>query len=465
MTTKNSNITESHLYEIAKRLELGHASIMIGAGFSKNASSEFPLWEDLGIEFYKNLNDGKLPKDSEHFLNPMKLAGQIEEGLGKNKLIEVLKSKIPDKKYAPSELHVKLLSLPWNDVFTTNYDTLLERASEQVVNYRYDIVKSKKELPYSQRPRIIKLHGCLKNVKDIVITDDDYLKYPEKQTAFVNTVLQSLTENTLCLLGFSGEDPNFLSWLNWIINNLGIQNSPKIYLVGKFDMPSPQEKWLKKRNIIVVNLNDLGELKEQNHAEAISYFLNYLSSILQKNNKLNWPNKLRLFSGIGNEQIIKNMLSIISHWQKDRIDFPNWLIVPEKNREKLWTETIQWIRVVPRVIDLLEPNDFEFLYEINWRLDKCLYPIENDLITYYQLIIEKYSPNNEKLEIPDFEFKWFELRLSMLRYFREEALLDHGKILTNKSQFFKRNYLVNKKLNGIMKKFYIHFRNWTSEMA
>ena len=33
-----------------------------------------------------------------------------------------------DEAYQPGKVHDLLMSLPWTDVFTTNYDTLLERA-------------------------------------------------------------------------------------------------------------------------------------------------------------------------------------------------------------------------------------------------------------------------------------------------------------------------------------------------
>jgi hypothetical protein len=36
---------------------------------------------------------------------------------------------------------------------------------------------------------------------------------------FVNTVQQTLLEKSLCLIGFSGDDPNFLQWIGWIRDN------------------------------------------------------------------------------------------------------------------------------------------------------------------------------------------------------------------------------------------------------
>ncbi|MBN9070114.1 MAG: SIR2 family protein, partial [Rhizobiales bacterium] len=50
----------------------------------------------------------------------------------------------------------------------------------------------------------------------VVISEDDYRTYPQRRAAFVNTARQVFIENELCLLGFSGDDPNFLQWAGWV---------------------------------------------------------------------------------------------------------------------------------------------------------------------------------------------------------------------------------------------------------
>ena len=50
--------------------------------------------------------------------------------------------------------------LPWSDVFTTNYDTLLERAGEKLLEKTFTIVTNKNDLVGSSgTTRLIKLHG------------------------------------------------------------------------------------------------------------------------------------------------------------------------------------------------------------------------------------------------------------------------------------------------------------------
>ena len=128
-TSIHQDTVEIYLNEIADRLANGHAAVMVGSGFSKNAISKFPSWDELGMRFYEKLNKGNKPKEDVHFLNSLKLASEFEALFKKNKLNNFLKKCIPDKEFPPSKLHVDLLNLPWVDVFTTNYDTLLERAA------------------------------------------------------------------------------------------------------------------------------------------------------------------------------------------------------------------------------------------------------------------------------------------------------------------------------------------------
>ena len=116
---------------------------------------------------------------------------------------------------------MKLLNLQWSDVFTTNYDTLLERAQEAKTTQKYNVIVNENDLPYSNQPRIIKLHGSFRSSRSFIITTNDYRCYSKNFPVFTNTVQQALVEKIFCLVGFSGDDPNFEQWTRWIRLNLG----------------------------------------------------------------------------------------------------------------------------------------------------------------------------------------------------------------------------------------------------
>jgi len=420
-----------YLLELSSRLYSGHATVMVGAGFSRNAIKNdhtkggFPTWFDLGNAFFKKLY-GTVPGQNANYLNALKLAEEVEAAFGRSVLDQMLRALIPDSDHQPAEIHNKLLALPWADIFTTNYDTLLERASQTVLNQKYDLVINKSDLVYAEQPRIIKLHGSFPSERPLIITEEDYRTYPKKFAPFVNTVQQSLIENTLCLIGFSGDDPNFLSWVGWILDNLGRENSPKIYLIGIINLSDAQQKLLATKNIVIVDLVEKGN---HDHYGAIDRLLNFLASEDKKDMYINWPEE-ESFYRFDTENNKQGLLQI---WSKVREQYPNWLILPRKQRDRLWQNTQRFTRTLEG--GEYTPDsalDLNLFYELNWRLEKCLCPVLNNLMADYERIIEKFNPYFTGVQqLPEsmaseqypLKNKWIELMLAMLRFYREEHFL------------------------------------------
>lgn len=449
-----------YLNEIAERLWSGQAAVMIGAGFSKNAKKtnpsqkSFPDWNQLGDIFYKKLHD-KEPESNERYLNVLELAEQVQAAFDRPTLDRLLYDSIPDKDYEPSELHVNLLELPWTDVFTTNYDTLLERACVNVESKKFDIVLSKQDLTRCKKPRIIKLHGSFPH-GPFTITREDFRKYPRDFAPFVNTVQQSFLENTICLIGFSGDDPNFLKWLDWLQDNLGKENSPKTFLVGIYHLSDAQQKLLIRRGISLVDMSVCPAMRE-NPTKVLNSFFDYIQSKKEDvifalpKNQLEWPSKQQFMYPDTQKETIQQLRNVINEWKKNRKTYPNWIILPEDRRNSLWTYTEYWISISQQCKKLETPLDIEFIYELNWRLEKCLCPIFNDNIDIYTSVIEKYNPFPDKLTIETasvtrniethknldwerIEVEWLELHISMMRYYREEGHFKEWEIINNRIQ-------------------------------
>src|SRR5688572_877170 len=118
------------------------AAVMVGAGFSLNSeplpgvTSRFPIWRDLVKAMFDQLHpshplesSGEVAKRRSRFesAHPLRIASEYEATFGRRKLDLLIRSQNPDADHQPGRLHRQLLALPWADVFTTNYDTLLER--------------------------------------------------------------------------------------------------------------------------------------------------------------------------------------------------------------------------------------------------------------------------------------------------------------------------------------------------
>ena len=432
------NQVKPYLDEIAHRLWSNNAVVMVGAGFSQNAksvnptSNSFPSWKELGDKFYEKLHGHTPSGDDGKYLNLLKLAEQVEAAFGRPALNDLLRHVIPDLSYEPSPLHSQLLSLPWKDVFTTNYDTLLERARVSVTLKHYEVVVAKEDLLYANNPRIVKLHGSFPS-SFLIITEEDYRTYPNDYAPFVNTVRQSLLENTLCLIGFSGDDPNFLRWIGWMRDHLGKKTSPKIYLIGVFNSLSEvDKKLLDGRGIVTVDLTNLNT----DPGTELDEFLKYLEC--RKSRAANWPTISVDVRSWAMEATSEKYADITVEWRRQRTKYPGWVVMPEDRRRDLWLYTERWLTHLSQIsrtdrAGLETPLDLDLAFELAWRLDQCLFPLIGELPAFLEEVAKKYS--NATLQLPEnsgwTETSVFEaianIRLWLLRHYREEGLNEKWK--------------------------------------
>ena len=258
--------SEKYIREIVDALQHNRAVAMVGSGFSLNAEltgrpgARFLVWNQLATKFYEKLR-GEVPSSGDHYLNPMKLAQQVESTFGRPALNDLLMESLPDEEFSPGDIHKAFVSLPWKDIFTTNYDTLLERAIHAAVRDNrcrpYDVVYSPDDLPDCHgAPRLIKLHGSFKPIRPYVITEEDFREYPHKKAAFVNTVQQAMLESVFVMFGFSCDDPNFLQWIGWVRDNLGKNLQRKMYMLCIKQLSEEDVRTLAERNIVPVDLSE-----------------------------------------------------------------------------------------------------------------------------------------------------------------------------------------------------------------
>lgn len=424
-----------YLDEIADRLWSNNAAVMVGSGFSRNAkpknsrSATFPSWRELGDIFYEKLHR-RSPSNEARYLSLLKLAEQIQATFGRPALDELLRRAIPNLDNEPSSLHGQLLSLPWEDVFTTNYDTLLERARATVTLKHYDVVVTKEDLLYANQPRIVKLHGSFPS-PPFVISEEDYRRFPTDHAPFVNTVRQSLLENTLCLVGFSSDDPNFLQWIGWMRDQLGQRTMPKIYLIGVFHTQTEADRMLlDERGITTVDLSGFSK----DHGKALGKFLEFLKR--HRSRAADWPTVLPDARSWSTEADPKRYSDIAAEWRRQRLEYPGWVVMPEDRRRILWHYTERWLwhlsEITPSDRAELEASlDLDLAFELGWRLERCLFPLAGKLPAFLEDVAGKYS--DSAFRLPE-NTVWtkalaFEavanIRLWLLRHYREDGLVEN----------------------------------------
>lgn len=400
---------ETEIKELRQKLKNKDLSILVGAGFSKNVHSKlFLSWGELLDKMVRRMNvrnyaaayerqTGKKPKDTNkkyqsyiqdqvnQYLeqtdylqvvsNYIKKMGYretvdvcIEESIprailenGKTILLSKENGKPTKTEINPSDLYVhhKLLMLPWNNIYTTNYDNLLEFCinkdtisglETQILDYKckieqlgesirqkaaegerllteiqtveaaispniqlgpddaedgtlsekhvndkitklsnqryginyqimqaeqeindltkrklkleealvdsYVVVKHSSRLAIKRNRNIIKLHGSLPDDEDdlfafdneydkrYIISQEDYEHYPVRHEAFTQLMRISLLQGYFCLIGFSGDDPNFMAWISWVRsvimrNSTDKQQETKIYFLDARSSSAP----------------------------------------------------------------------------------------------------------------------------------------------------------------------------------------------------------------------------------
>jgi hypothetical protein len=395
----------------------GRASVMIGAGYSRNADPSaaaarpFPTWAELTDRLARDLDPlGKRETD------PMRAAQEYEAMFGRARLDEAVRSLVPDNDHRPSDLHRRLLALPWADVFTTNWDTLLERSCPEVHERAYDVIATLSQIPSAAVPRIVKLHGTLPANHPFILTEEDFRTYPRRFAPFVNLVQQAMMETSMVLLGFSGDDPNFLQWSGWVRDNLG-EHTPPIYLVGWLTLAPQRRRMLEERKVVPIDLSTLPDARdwpeEVRHRWAIEWFLHALEGG-RPPRLMRWPDRSperriaaahlgwtmpargdsgstdlwpRARFGASDEALVAEFRPVVAAWQAERGDYPGWWIVPHAVRKRLWSRGEHWLAGVAKRITLLPmPERLGALAETLRRLDLCL--LDAAIITDLPALLE-----------------------------------------------------------------------------
>lgn len=363
------------------RGEIRGAAVMVGAGFSRFSELDSdtgrmpPLWSTFQAEMAAQLYPGE-----QREFDALKLAEEYRAALGQHALDALIRKMVPDEQWSPGNLHKRLLSLPWADVLTTNWDTLLERTSLPDPDSRYEVVRTPSDIGRTRPPRIVKLHGSLPSHTPFIFTEEDFRTYPRKFAPFVNLAQQVLLENELCLLGFSGDDPNFLQWAGWVRDQLGSSARP-IRLVGVLKLSPSRRKVFEQHNITPVDLAPLvnGLEAAQAHKKAMTIFLDALKSAKPR------PVHKWIRASLDNsppENISESALveKVLESWVSDRKSYPGWLVAPTHDRMFVRMDTSRWYREFKKAVPLVEaPLRVSALAELVWRHSVSLWPLDDFL--------------------------------------------------------------------------------------
>ena len=409
---------DTFIANIARQLWNGYAVVFVGAGFSRNADSTYPVWKGLADRMWEQLHPDK-DKNAKAYVDVLGLAEEYQAAFDRPQLDALLLSACHKPNVTNLSLHEDLLSLPWVDVLTTNYDTLLEQATKGVRNIRYSVVLNKNDLSIAQRPRIIKLHGSFPSERPFVITARDYRRYPYDHAAFVNTVRQSILENTLVLIGFSGDDPNFLNWLEWVNIQQGERASRKIYMLDVLPISDSRRKLLSERGIEYHNIVEHYET----NGDCVAAFSRFFKEMNDRNNRVDdWPrfekdDPFHSMHRNGTEEDIEKQCNLL---ERLKLTYPGWIVPPKDVMENLFFRLSLDNPLLPdESFDIPIETRIRYFYLLTWCYEITLSTWPESLIRVVRDFLSRTDEN-----VTRFDNRFIELEIGLMKARRECGDID-----------------------------------------
>lgn len=187
----------------AESMTSGDVAIFAGAGLSRAAGyvDWRSLLRDIATELKLDIDrETDLIAIAQYHLNEKRHRGRLNQAI-----VEELA-----RSATPTRAHHILARLPISTAWTTNYDQLLERSFEEAGKI-VDVKLTQENLAHSRRGRdviLYKMHGCVTQPHEAVLTKDDYEQYERKRPLFVESLKGDLIAKTFLFAGFSFTDPN-----------------------------------------------------------------------------------------------------------------------------------------------------------------------------------------------------------------------------------------------------------------
>lgn len=198
--------------EFSTALQINRGVFFVGAGISK--PSGFKSWIELLKTMEKDID---IEIDSNDDLTEI-AQYIVNENMGnKGRLLKAIEENfaVSDSKKI-NNYHKYLSQTNLRTIWTTNYDTMLEKSINQQVSVKRcdnDLLPSYSGITGIE---IIKMHGCIESPspENIVITKEDYEDYTLNHPLTIERLRSDLINKSFLFIGYSYRDPNIQNIMN-----------------------------------------------------------------------------------------------------------------------------------------------------------------------------------------------------------------------------------------------------------
>ncbi len=177
-----------------------------------------------------------------------------------------------NQSYEPNAIDKLIIELKPEHIITTNYDHLIEDVKHLYRN-NYTIIKNDTEMLKNYGTHyIIKMHGDIDDKENIVLKEDDYLKYSHTHKIIESYIKSLLFDKTFLFVGYSLNDNNLkliMSYIDYYVKEKEIKGRAKHYLVVN-DSNEREEMYWDYKDVELVNLSQVSEFMKENTQSDLS---------------------------------------------------------------------------------------------------------------------------------------------------------------------------------------------------
>lgn len=241
---------------MTNHLNEGSAVLFTGAGFNfgivDGNATPFPLGTALSELITREILD-----DANAVLDLQDSADMARRKIGDVGLNDFISRKF--NAYRPGVAHGAAARMPWNAVYTTNFDTLMEKAVAGRPRRFVPISSMSTDLSQFEADMIpyYKIHGCVDhaNTPDgrLVLTPEDYRSSEENRRTLFSRLRRDLLNKAFLFVGYGFRDNNLRQVLDEVRYTLGTDHLPPSFALRKGFSRSELEYWKDKYNVQLID--------------------------------------------------------------------------------------------------------------------------------------------------------------------------------------------------------------------
>ena len=216
--------------------------LFVGAGAS--IDSKMPSWKEAIGKVKKRLGI----KENDY----LKIPQYYYDARGKKEYTALMRKIFKyGQPLSTSTVHKKIMQFNASTIITTNYDHLIEQASEENAEVR-QVISCDSDLPYETASKeLIKMHGDFEH-DNFVLKEDDYLHYSSNFKLIENYIKSIIGSKVILFLGYSFNDPDIKQIFTWVKDILK-KDFQRAYLINVDDEYDPnKEEYYKNLGINVI---------------------------------------------------------------------------------------------------------------------------------------------------------------------------------------------------------------------